>query len=1110
MKLSPRLDLGKSLAKVFDDPLRSAVQIARTQARQEATAAAVLQRFFSPKKADRREMILLADEVGLGKTYVALAVAVSLLDAIRTGGAGNELPRYKPVVLVLAPNNDALFHKWLREAQTLKNDCAAKPGALDWLRIVSPQAEAGRSGNMIHLASLVRQATRSRPQLLVAKYNVLGAALHDRQLWRRRALAALFARFRLPLSRRRRWCRWVLGSGARSEVPELLDLRKSAWLWHDDKGRFPRLQRAFRRAVDHPAMGRRLQGLLEEPSPWTLQETLDDLVRLALALQLPRFPLVVIDEIHNLKNQRTRFRSRVTQLLDRRILRLLGLSATPFQLHHQELESVLELRKLLRLPAERVEALDRAAEELRLRMRKARAAGNAFRVRWLALRPGDQRPVARAWRELAGCDSEEQDRCVRLLRPPRVAHAVQAALELQTANRQLQEQLRRFVIRHRRDRRHREHFVGCRAEPGNGPGTPEFRWAPGLEVRGGDELPHYLMMRAVSLAREEKGLPGLGAELTGSYRHLLHTAAVWRRLKQARNPVLRVYCRLLEEIVHRGGDPDEHHRKIRATARRTLEFFRAGRKTLIFCVNVKTAEALRDRIQKQVGDHLQEVRRRAFGSAAAFHNFRRRFFNRRESLFSLIQDHPLLGRMRGRQVGVPAELRLDHKHLHQLARLLLRWGESPGVPHPDRRLLLAAAEHVAVTAWRKTARGERWLARVLAHCPELAERMADEEWLRNRQPLSRPPRFASASRGPADSDGELFDPLELELLDERPAAAGRKGGTTEDEARWARRLRKESLGQVVAPYFRRELIKFQPGHLPLLPAHHGESLARLDLHTRSVAGQVFRRILMAEEFLLRYLLDVPRDDAAGWAEFLARRYTQVLPGHQETLKDRVAAYLETLVRALRNQALIDGYHRAAENRNIVQLVKGGTERDRYFLGFNTPYRPEILITTSVGQEGIDLHRECRHVIHHDLCWNPAVLEQRTGRVDRIGSKVHREQASARRGAGAPRLEVVVPYLAATYDERMFEELYRRSQLLEVTLGGDIRVDGPPEVSFSPGWEKVPEAGTGSPPPDPFAGFPAPQAVVSLPQEMVEQLRIDLSVWKPPPENAKEPGTGAEG
>ena len=52
----------------------------------------------------------------------------------------------------------------------------------------------------------------------------------------------------------------------------------------------------------------------------------------------------------------------------------------------------------------------------------------------------------------------------------------------------------------------------------------------------------------------------------------------------------------------------------------------------------------------------------------------------------------------------------------------------------------------------------------------------------------------------------------------------------------------------------------------------------------------------------------------------------------------------------------------------------------------TPFFPEVLVASSVMAEGVDLHLDCRHVIHHDLDWNPSVLEQRTGRLDRLGSK----------------------------------------------------------------------------------------------------------------------------
>jgi len=39
------------------------------------------------------------------------------------------------------------------------------------------------------------------------------------------------------------------------------------------------------------------------------------------------------------------------------------------------------------------------------------------------------------------------------------------------------------------------------------------------------------------------------------------------------------------------------------------------------------------------------------------------------------------------------------------------------------------------------------------------------------------------------------------------------------------------------------------------------------------------------------------------------------------------------------------------------------------------------------QEGVDLQRECKAVIHYDMEWNPDSMEQRVGRVDRIGSLI---------------------------------------------------------------------------------------------------------------------------
>ncbi|HEY3821843.1 MAG TPA: DEAD/DEAH box helicase family protein [Polyangiaceae bacterium] len=51
-------------------------------------------------------------------------------------------------------------------------------------------------------------------------------------------------------------------------------------------------------------------------------------------------------------------------------------------------------------------------------------------------------------------------------------------------------------------------------------------------------------------------------------------------------------------------------------------------------------------------------------------------------------------------------------------------------------------------------------------------------------------------------------------------------------------------------------------------------------------------------------------------------------------------------------------------------------------GFNSPFLPFVLATTSVGQEGLDFHLYCRDIVHWNLPWNPVDLEQREGRIQR--------------------------------------------------------------------------------------------------------------------------------
>jgi ATP-dependent helicase HepA len=59
------------------------------------------------------------------------------------------------------------------------------------------------------------------------------------------------------------------------------------------------------------------------------------------------------------------------------------------------------------------------------------------------------------------------------------------------------------------------------------------------------------------------------------------------------------------------------------------------------------------------------------------------------------------------------------------------------------------------------------------------------------------------------------------------------------------------------------------------------------------------------------------------------------------------------------------------------------ERDRQVARFRDPEGPLVLISTEVGGEGRNF-QFAHHLINYDLPWSPAMMEQRIGRLDRIG------------------------------------------------------------------------------------------------------------------------------
>jgi hypothetical protein len=77
-----------------------------------------------------------------------------------------------------------------------------------------------------------------------------------------------------------------------------------------------------------------------------------------------------------------------------------------------------------------------------------------------------------------------------------------------------------------------------------------------------------------------------------------------------------------------------------------------------------------------------------------------------------------------------------------------------------------------------------------------------------------------------------------------------------------------------------------------------------------------------------------------------------------------------------------------------------TRKERVRAAFNSPFWPFVLVSTSVGQEGLDFHHYCHAVTHWNLPSNPVDLEQREGRIHRYKGHAVRKNVAAAFAADA--------------------------------------------------------------------------------------------------------------
>lgn len=80
----------------------------------------------------------------------------------------------------------------------------------------------------------------------------------------------------------------------------------------------------------------------------------------------------------------------------------------------------------------------------------------------------------------------------------------------------------------------------------------------------------------------------------------------------------------------------------------------------------------------------------------------------------------------------------------------------------------------------------------------------------------------------------------------------------------------------------------------------------------------------------------------------------------------------------------------------------------------------ILLSTEVGSEGLDM-QFCSHLVNYDLPWNPMVVEQRIGRIDRFGQK-------------SPKVHIYNLVVANSIQEVIYTRLLERIGVFQGVIG----------------------------------------------------------------------------
>ncbi len=220
-------------------------------------------------------------------------------------------------------------------------------------------------------------------------------------------------------------------------------------------------------------------------------------------------------------------------------------------------------------------------------------------------------------------------------------------------------------------------------------------------------------------------------------------------------------------------------------------------------------------------------------------------------------------------------------------------------------------------------------------------------------------------------------------------------------------------------------------------------------------------LLASEGLIWLYKIFRALNDYNGPIEHYQKFTTEVKKGLGET---RLYSQIQDSIRHFKsiyskvfginsNKALLDQSWDSFNNAQPIYPYNADNSNRSVLNSFNTPFFPDILVATSVLQEGVNLQYFCKNIYHYGMSWTPGDNEQRIGRIDRMFGKIERDLNYDKNST----LPIYYPYLKDTIDEehlaKFVKRKYREESLIDLGKAFKDSADFSLEENNNDNWRE---------------------------------------------------------